>query len=70
MLHGNIGLESVIIEFSAVDLSVWKFSGPANVFESQDEAWKAMINNEIKEGDVIVIRYEGPKGSPGMPCRI
>ncbi len=67
VLHGNIGTDSAIVKFSAVDPSVWKFSGPAKVYESQDDAWHAILRDEIEEGDVVVIRYEGPKGAPGMP---
>ena len=50
-----------------MDQSVWKFSGPAKCYDSQDDAWNALLKDEIKEGEVVVIRYEGPKGSPGMP---
>ena len=67
VLHGNIGTDSAIVKFSAVDPEVWKFDGPAHVFESQDDAWQAMLHDEIHAGEVVVIRYEGPKGSPGMP---
>jgi dihydroxy-acid dehydratase len=67
VLHGNIGPESAIVKFSAVDEAAWKFSGPARVYDSQDDAWNAMLKDEIVAGDVVVIRYEGPKGSPGMP---
>jgi len=66
ILKGNIG-NSAIVKFSAVDENVWHFSGPARVYESQDDAWNAALNDEIKPGDVVVVRYEGPKGSPGMP---
>ena len=66
VLKGNIS-NSAIVKFSAVDPKVWHFRGPARVYESQDDAWNAAINSEIKEGDVVVVRYEGPKGSPGMP---
>lgn len=67
VLAGNIATESAIVKFSAVDQSVWKFSGPARVYESQDDAWHAILKDEIVVGDVVIIRYEGPKGSPGMP---
>ena len=67
VLHGNIGLDSAIVKFSAVDPEAWVFSGPAKVYESQDDAWNAVLKDEIVSGDVVVIRYEGPKGSPGMP---
>jgi dihydroxy-acid dehydratase len=67
VLHGNIGTESAIVKFSAVDRAAWKFSGRAKVYESQDDAWNAILKDEIAAGDAVVIRYEGPKGSPGMP---
>ena len=67
VLHGNIGTDSAIVKFSAVDEAAWKFSGPARCYDSQDDAWHAILKDEIREGDVVVIRYEGPKGSPGMP---
>lgn len=67
VLHGNIATDSAIVKFSAVEKEAWTFEGPARVYDSQDEAWQAMLCDEIKAGDVVVIRYEGPKGSPGMP---
>ncbi|GHU39370.1 hypothetical protein AGMMS50256_39240 [Betaproteobacteria bacterium] len=67
VLHGNIGTESAIVKFSAVDNAAWKFSGKARVYDSQDDAWNAILKDEIVAGDVVVIRYEGPRGSPGMP---
>jgi dihydroxy-acid dehydratase len=67
ILRGNLATGSAIVKFSAVDPRVWKFSGPARVYESQDDSWHAVLRDEIKAGDVVVIRYEGPKGSPGMP---
>lgn len=67
VLHGNIAADSAIVKFSAVDKDAWTFSGPARVYDSQDKAWQAILKDEIKAGDVVVIRYEGPKGSPGMP---
>ena len=67
LLHGNIGTDSAIVKFSAVDPAAWKFSGPAKCYDSQDDAWHAILRDEIVAGDVVVIRYEGPKGSPGMP---
>ncbi len=67
VLHGNIGTDSAIVKFSAVDPAVWKFSGPARCYDSQDDAWHAILRDEIVAGDVVIIRYEGPKGSPGMP---
>lgn len=67
VLHGNIGTESAIVKFSAVDERARVFAGPAHVFDTQDEAWNAMLEDRIHPGEVVVIRYEGPKGSPGMP---
>ncbi len=66
VLKGNIALDGCIVKTAGVDESILKFTGPARVFESQDSTVKAILSNEIKEGDVIVIRYEGPKGGPGM----
>jgi dihydroxy-acid dehydratase len=67
VLHGNVGTDSAIVKFSAVAESAWIFDGPAKCYDSQDDAWHAILKDEIEAGDVVVIRYEGPKGSPGMP---
>ena len=66
VLNGNIALDGCIVKTAGVDESILKFSGPAKVFESQDAAVKAILGNEVKAGDVVVIRYEGPSGGPGM----
>ncbi len=66
VLKGNLALDGCIVKTAGVDESILKFSGPAKVFESQDAAVKGILSNEIKAGDVVVIRYEGPKGGPGM----
>lgn len=66
VLKGNIALDGCIVKTAGVDESILKFSGPARVFESQDSAVKAILSNHIVAGDVVVIRYEGPKGGPGM----
>ena len=66
VLFGNIALDGCIVKTAGVDDSILKFSGPARVFESQDASVKAILSNEINAGDVVVIRYEGPKGGPGM----
>jgi dihydroxy-acid dehydratase len=66
VLKGNIALEGCIVKTAGVDESILKFTGPARVFESQDASVKAILSNEIKAGDVVVIRYEGPRGGPGM----
>lgn len=67
VLHGNIGTKSAVLKFSAVDTRVHCFEGKAKVYDFQDDGWKAMLRDEIHPGDVVVIRYEGPKGAPGMP---
>ena len=66
VLYGNIALNGCIVKTAGVDESILKFTGPARVFESQNASVKAILNNEIVAGDVVVIRYEGPKGGPGM----
>lgn len=66
VLFGNLSEEGCIVKTAGVDESIWKFSGPARVCESQDEAVKRITTKDIKAGDVVVIRYEGPKGGPGM----
>jgi dihydroxy-acid dehydratase len=66
VLKGNIAIDGCIVKTAGVDESILKFSGPARVFESQDASVKAILSNEIKAGDVVVIRYEGPRGGPGM----
>ena len=66
ILRGNIAPNGSVIKISAVDESCYEFKGKAKVFNSEEEAMTALENDLIKEGDVIVIRYEGPKGGPGM----
>ncbi len=66
VLFGNIALEGCIVKTAGVDSSVLKFKGPARIFESQDTACTSILGRKIKKGDVVVIRYEGPKGGPGM----
>jgi dihydroxy-acid dehydratase len=66
VLHGNLAEHGCIVKTAGVDESIWKFSGPARIFESQDAAVEAILADQIKEGDVVVIRYEGPRGGPGM----
>jgi len=66
VLKGNVAIDGCIVKTAGVDESILKFSGPARVFESQDDTVKAILSNQIKEGDVLVIRYEGPRGGPGM----
>ena len=66
VLFGNLAPKGAIVKTAGVDESLWVFSGPAKVFESQDEAVSAILTGKIVAGDVVVIRYEGPKGGPGM----
>ncbi|MBT3991408.1 MAG: dihydroxy-acid dehydratase [Rhodospirillaceae bacterium] len=66
VLYGNIALEGCIVKTAGVDDSILKFSGPARIFESQDDACKSILSREINSGDIVLIRYEGPKGGPGM----
>ncbi|QQR36941.1 dihydroxy-acid dehydratase [Devosia oryziradicis] len=66
VLKGNIAIDGCIVKTAGVDESILKFTGPARVFESQEDTVKAILSNQIKEGDVLVIRYEGPRGGPGM----
>jgi len=66
VLTGNLALDGCIVKTAGVDESILTFSGPARVFESQDGAVSAILTGAIKPGDVVVIRYEGPRGGPGM----
>jgi len=66
VLYGNIARDGCIVKTAGVDESILKFSGTARVFESQDDAVSAILTNKIVAGDVVVIRYEGPRGGPGM----
>ena len=66
VLHGNIALDGCVVKTAGVDESIHVFEGSARVFESQDAAVAAILGDEVQAGDVVVIRYEGPKGGPGM----
>ncbi len=66
VLFGNLAEDGCIVKTAGVDESILKFSGPARIFESQDSSVRAILSNEIKAGDVVLIRYEGPRGGPGM----
>ncbi len=66
VLHGNIAEDGCIVKTAGVDASILKFTGPARVFESQDAAVKGILGGDVKAGDVVCIRYEGPRGGPGM----
>jgi len=66
VLYGNIAENGSIVKTAGVDAALYSFAGPAVVFESQEEASEGILNDNVREGDVVVIRYEGPKGGPGM----
>ncbi len=66
ILKGNIAQDGCVIKTAGVDESIWKFSGPAKVFTSQDSACTGILNGSVVSGDVVVITHEGPKGGPGM----
>lgn len=66
ILKGNIALDGCVVKTAGVDESIWKFSGPAKVFQSQDDACNGILGGKIVSGDVVVITHEGPKGGPGM----
>ncbi len=67
VLYGNIAPDGSVVKTGAVDEKMLFHKGPARIYESQDEALKGILGGEVKAGDVVVIRYEGPKGGPGMP---
>lgn len=66
VLFGNLAENGCIVKTAGVDESIWVMQGPVRIFESQDEACAGILDNTLKPGDVVVIRYEGPKGGPGM----
>jgi dihydroxy-acid dehydratase len=66
VLYGNIAIDGCIVKTAGVDPSVYQFKGTARVFESQDDACNGILGDRVHAGDVVVIRYEGPKGGPGM----
>ncbi|MFC5802959.1 dihydroxy-acid dehydratase [Streptomyces formicae] len=66
VLKGNLAVDGCVVKTAGVDESIWTFEGPAVVCESQDEAVDKILSKVVKEGDVVVIRYEGPRGGPGM----
>lgn len=66
VLKGNIAQEGCVVKTAGVDESIWKFSGPAKVFDSQETACDGILAGKVVSGDVVVIIYEGPKGGPGM----
>ena len=66
VLKGNLAPEGAVVKQSAISSKMRFFKGPAKVFESEEEVQEALLSNKVNEGDILVIRYEGPKGSPGM----
>jgi dihydroxy-acid dehydratase len=66
VLSGNLAIDGCIVKTAGVDDSILKFAGPAKVYESQEDAVSAILTGKVVAGDVVVIRYEGPKGGPGM----
>jgi len=66
ILKGNIAMDGCVVKTAGVDESIWKFTGKAKVFHSQDDASAGILNGRVEAGDVVVIVYEGPKGGPGM----
>ena len=66
VLRGNIAQDGCVVKTAGVDASIWKFSGPAKVFDSQEAACDGILGGKVKSGDVVVITYEGPRGGPGM----
>lgn len=66
VLKGNIAQDGCVVKTAGVDESIWKFSGPAKVFDSQEAACEGILGSKVVSGDVVVITHEGPKGGPGM----
>ena len=66
ILKGNIAVDGCVVKTAGVDESIWKFSGPAKVFDSQEDAVEGILGGKVQAGDVVVITHEGPKGGPGM----
>ncbi len=66
VLKGNIALDGCVVKTAGVDPSIWRFKGPARVFDSQEAACEGILGGKVRSGDVVVITYEGPAGGPGM----
>lgn len=66
VLFGNIAQDGCVVKTAGVDESIWKFTGPAKVFDSQEDACEGILGRKVQKGDVVVITHEGPKGGPGM----
>ncbi|GAG16748.1 unnamed protein product, partial [marine sediment metagenome] len=67
LLFGNLAPQGAVVKTAAVDAAMMVHSGPARIYESQEEAVRGILNGEVQPGEVVVIRYEGPRGGPGMP---
>jgi dihydroxy-acid dehydratase len=67
VLAGSLAPDGAVVKAAAVDVKMWRHRGPARVFDGEQAAMKAILSRKIREGDVVVIRYEGPRGGPGMP---
>jgi dihydroxy-acid dehydratase len=67
ILFGSLAPDGAVVKCAAVPRDMWKHTGPARVYDGEQQAMKAILSREIREGDVIVLRYEGPRGAPGMP---
>ena len=66
VLFGNIAQDGCVVKTAGVDESIWRFTGPARVFDSQEDACEGILGGKVQKGDVVVITHEGPKGGPGM----
>jgi dihydroxy-acid dehydratase len=66
VLYGNLAPEGAIVKTAGVPEEIWRFAGPAKVFESQEAAVEGILGHRVEPGDVVIIRYEGPSGGPGM----
>ncbi len=66
VLFGNLAPNGAVIKTGGVNRAMWKFSGPVRIYESQESAYEGILNSEVQAGEVVVIRYEGPRGGPGM----
>lgn len=66
ILYGNLAPKGAVVKVAGVDPSMMEYEGPAKIFESQEEALEAILKGQVRDGDVVVIRYEGPRGGPGM----
>ena len=65
-MHGNLAINGCIVKTAGVDKSILRFVGPARIFESQEDAVDGILGGKVRAGDVVIVRYEGPRGGPGM----